>query len=232
MRNLDNIIEKIDRHIENKDKVREKALKTSREIIIGCRKAIQKLHRGSIEEAEKNIKKASSEIIKLYDLTRDFPDIFHAGYVENASQEYVEAFCFYNILHGEDLPDPDELKTTYSSYLLGLCDVVGELRRGALDSVMSGDNKKASSYLEHMDNIYDAIINFDYPSSLIPIKRKQDMVRNLIEKTRGELAVASCERRIDDRTHEFYGVLDKINENKKEKKKKEKDLDIDIDKVW
>jgi translin len=83
-----------------------------------------------------------------------------------------------------------------------------------------------------MDEIYDAIMSFDYPSGLIPIKRKQDMVRGLIEKTRGELAVASCERRIDDRTHEFRGILDKINGEKKIEKRKKESLDIDVDKVW
>ncbi len=83
-----------------------------------------------------------------------------------------------------------------------------------------------------MDEIYDAIMSLDYPSGLIPIKRKQDMVRSLIEKTRGELAVASCEQRIDDRTHEFRGLIDKVNGNKKAQKKKKESMDIDIDKVW
>ena len=69
-------------------------------------------------------------------------------------------------------------------------------------------------------------------AALIPIKRKQDMVRSLIEKTRGELAVASCERRIDDRTLEFSGILDKINEKEQIKKAKKETSDIDIDKVW
>ena len=40
MKNLDNIVDKIERHIDEKDKIREKALRSSREIIIRCRKAI------------------------------------------------------------------------------------------------------------------------------------------------------------------------------------------------
>ena len=54
------------------------------------------------------------------------------------------------------------------------------------------------------------------------------MVRNLIERTRGELAVASCERRIEYRTDEFRGMLDKINGNKKKTKTKKKDSDNDL----
>lgn len=232
MKNLNGIIEKIDKHINQKDKIREQALKSSRDIIIGCRKAIQSLHRDLIKDAEGYIKNASNNLENLYDLTGDFPDLFHAGFVENAAQEYVEATCLYNIIQGKDLPDPDKLQTTYSSYLMGLCDVVGELRRGALDFILKGKASKANEYLYHMDEIYDAIMSLDYPSGLIPIKRKQDMIRGLIEKTRGELAVASCEQRIDDRTHEFRGLLDKVNNNKKADKKKKESMDIDIDKVW
>lgn len=232
MKNLNGIIEKIDKHINQKDKIREQALRSSRDIIIGCRKAIQSLHRELIKDAEGYIKNASNNLANLYDLTEEFPDLFHAGFVENAAQEYVEATCLYNIIRGKDLPDPDKLQTTYSSYLMGLCDVVGELRRGALDFILKGKASKANEYLYHMDEIYDAIMSLDYPSGLIPIKRKQDMVRGLIEKTRGELAVASCEQRIDDRTHEFRGLLDKVDGDKKAHKKKKESMDIDIDKVW
>ena len=232
MNNLNGIIEKIDKHITKKDEIREEALKYSRDIIINCRKAIQLLHNNKIKDANSHIKQSSAKLADLYDLTINYPDLFHAGFVENAAQEFVEAHCLYNIMQSEDLPDPDKIQTTYSSYLLGLCDVVGELRRGALDFIMKGETIKANEYLKYMDDIYSAIMNFDYPSGLIPIKRKQDMVRNLIEKTRGELAVASCGQRIDDRTNEFRGLIDQLNDNKKDDKKKKNSIDIDVDKVW
>jgi len=232
MKNLDKIVDKIEKSIDDKDKVREQALRSSREIIIGCRKAIQLIHQESMKNALNNIKKASTKLQSLYELTKGYPEIFHAGFVENAAQELVEAQCFYNIMKGRDLPDPDDIKTTYSSYLLGLCDLVGELRRAALDSIRAGEAKEADNYLNMMDEIYDVIIRFDYPSGLIPIKKKQDMVRNLIERTRGELAVASCERRIEYRTDEFRGMLDKINGNKKKTKTKDQDSDLNIDEIW
>jgi len=235
MKNLGGIIEKIDHHIGEKEKIREDALKTSRDIIICCRRGIQQLHRDEMDEAENYIKQASARLVQLYDFTKDYPDIFHGGFVENAAQEFVEIHCLYNIMKGQDLPDPDTIQTTYSAYLLGLCDVVGELRRGALDFVLEGNTAKANEYLQHMDQIYDAIMSFDYPSALVAIKKKQDMVRGLIEKTRGELVVSNCERRINERIHEFHGILDQMNEEKTSSKKKTvvgKDEDIDIDKVW
>lgn len=233
MKNLDNIVNKIEKNIDDKELIREKSLRYSRDIIINCRKAIQCVHQGLNDKADENIKKASDKLAELYDTTKPFPEIFHAGFVENAAQELVEASCFYNIMLGKDLPDPDELQTTYSSYLMGLCDLVGELRRTVLDSIRSGKQRNADEYLTMMEEIYDVIIRFDYPSGLVPIKKKQDMVRGLIEKTRGELAVASCERRIEHRTYEFKGILDQINENdNKTKSKKKKDQDLDLDKIW
>lgn len=234
MKNLDQIVDKIEKSIDGKDKVREKALRSSRDIIINCRKSIQLIHQENMKDANAKIKRASDKLVNLYDFTKNYPDIFHAGFVENAAQELVEAHCFYNIMKGKDLPDPDKIQTTYSSYLMGLCDLVGELRRSALDSIRHGKAKKADQYLNMMEEIYDVIIRFDYPSGLIPIKKKQDMVRGMIEKTRGELAVASCERRIEYRTDEFRGMLDKVNGKKKKAKsnKKNKEDDLDIDGIW
>ena len=233
MKNLDGIINKIDTYINGKEQIRDQALRSSRDIIIKCRKAIQRLHRKAMIDAQEFITKSSEELTHLYEITKEYPDLFHAGFVENAAQEFVEAQCLFNIMNGDDLPDPDSLQTTYSAYLLGLCDVVGELRRGALDLVMKGETERAYEYLEFMDMIYDAIMQLDYPSGLVPIKRKQDIARNLIEKTRGELAVASCERRIDDRTNEFRGLLDQVNHQEKTKeKKKPNSLDLDVDQVY
>ena len=234
MKNLGKIVDKIEKSIDGKDKIREQSLRSSRDIIIACRKSIQLIHQNHMKDANSNIKKASSKLAELNDLTKDYPELYHAGFVENAAQELVEAHCFYNIMRGKDLPDPDNIQTTYSSYLMGLCDLVGELRRTALDSIRHGQAKKADKYLDMMEEIYDVIIRFDYPSGLIPIKRKQDMVRGMIEKTRGELAVASCERRIEYRTDEFRGMLDRINGSKTKRKssKKTSEEDLDIDDIW
>jgi translin len=233
MKNLNKIVNKIEKSIDGKDKIREKALRTSREIIIGCRKAIQLIHQDLMKDAKANISKSSKKLEELYNLTQSYPELYHAGFVENAAQELVEASCLYNIMRGIDLPDPDEIKTTYSSYLLGLCDLVGELRRSALDKIREGSSKEADDYLNMMENIYDVIIRFDYPSGLIPIKKKQDMVRNLIERTRGELAVASCEKRIEYRTDEFRGILDRINGDSKKKRnrKKNPENELNLDEI-
>jgi translin len=121
----------------------------------------------------------------------------------------------YHILNNEGLPDPETLHTSNTSYLTGLCDVVGELRRKALDAMMKNDLDAAHRYLDIMEDMYDAILRFDYPSSLVPIKRKQDVLRTLVEKTQGELAIASVGMRIESKTKEFKSLIDNLPDPEK-----------------
>ncbi len=234
MKNLDAIMAKIDQEISEKEKVREGALRFSRDIIIYCRRAIQHLHRDLTPAAEEFIGQAASLLSQMRTLTKQHQDIFFAGYVENAEQEFVEASCLLCIMQGKDLPSPEALQTTSSSYLMGLCDVVGELRRAALDLMLESETKKATEYLKLMDQIYDAVMSFDYPSGLVPIKKKQDVIRSLIEKTRGELVVVSSEHRMEDRSREIHGLLENAGAKKGARKRPatEEESDLDVDKVW
>jgi len=215
MDNLDEIIDKIENEIDEKNQVKEHVLHLSRSIVINCRKSIQKMHQNKFIDAEHLIKETSAFISELYDTAKKFPDISSAGYAENAAQEYVEANCFYHILKGEDLPDPEALMTSNTSYLTGLCDVVGELRRKALDSMLNSEFETAHRFLDIMEDLYDAVLRFDYPSSLVPIKRKQDVLRTLVEKTRGEFAITSAGRHIESKTKEFKSLVESLHSDLK-----------------
>jgi len=232
MNNLGSIIDKIGKHIDEKDQIREQTLRYSRTIIIHCRKAIHQIHQEQYEQAIDLINQASTVHTQLQTATANHPDIAHAGYVENATQEYVEAQCFYQIMQEEELPDPDSLNTSYASYIQGLCDVIGELRRKTLDTILEGESQQAHHYLTIMQELYEAINQFEYPSGLLPIKRKQDIARSLVEKTRGELAVASSEQRIECRTDELKGILDNLQSSESKRQLKKSKNELDIDRVW
>ena len=73
---------------------------------------------------------------------------------------------------------------------MGLGDVVGELRREALEALRTENFDKAEEYLKLMESIYEMLIRFNYPSGLVPLKPKQDVARSLIEKTRSEITMA------------------------------------------
>jgi len=42
-----------------------------------------------------------------------------------------------------------------------------------------------------MESFFNMLMTFDYPDALIATKRKQDVARGLVEKSRGELAMAT-----------------------------------------
>lgn len=107
-----------------------------------------------------------------------------------------------SILESDDVPSPEELGIESVPYLLGLADAVGELRRFCLDELKTGKVERANHFLEKMEDIFAELMRFDYPDAILPIRRKQDIVRSLLEKTRGEVAVAASTRSLHAKLEE------------------------------
>ena len=190
MMNLEEIAERIESEMDEKDEVREVALKSSRSVIKLCSSAIRSIHKGKAD-SEMLAQKAGEELEQLTSITRDFPDLFHSGFVESAMQEYAETRILEAIYEGNELPEPDGLGVTNEAYLLGIGDVIGEVRRMCVDSLRHGEMEKASKDLTTIEELYEFLMRFHYPSGMVAIKRKQDVARGVLEKTRGEIAVAS-----------------------------------------
>ena len=205
MKNLDDVIGDIEARLDEKDEVRELAIKSSRTIARLAGGAIQRMHRA--EDVAGLLTETHEEVMKLRSVLEGHPDMAHAGFVENAMQEACECFLVRAILESDVLPSPKELGVTDNAYLLGLGDVVGELRRFAMEHLRRGDVRIASTYLDKMERIFDALMRFDYPTALIALKRKQDVARGLIEKTRGEVAVASRSQELADKLDAVRGKL-------------------------
>src|SRR6266581_1993351 len=200
MKDLDPIIARIEAELDEKDEVREVALKSSRAIVRLAGAAIRGMHRN--EDVAARLTEARDEIRKLRGLLAEHPELWFGGAVEGALQEVSEAAVVHALIAGQALPSPEELGVTSAAYLLGLADAIGELRRFALDQLREGHVEQAARYLEIMQDIYDALLRFDHPNALVPLRHKQDVARGLLERTRGELAVAAhgtaLERRLRD----------------------------------
>jgi translin len=200
MKGLDRIVDRIEAELDEKDRVREAALKSSRAITRLAGSALRGMHRG--EDAAKALAEAQSETKGLRALLAGHPDLWHGGSVEGALQEVSEAAIVHALLRGNTLPEPEALGVTSAAYLLGLGDAVGELRRFALDRLRDGKVDDAAGYLRMMEDIFDALLRFDHPDAIVPLRHKQDVARGLLERTRGELAVAAhgtaLERRLRD----------------------------------
>ena len=200
MKNLEKVVSKIEAELDEKDEVREVALKSSRAVIRLSGSILRGLHRK--EKVSEQFETLRDEVSRLLGLLVDHPDIAVAGYIESAFQEYAEAGIMISLLEKDDVPSPEDLGIGGVPYLLGLADSVGELRRFCLDELKSGKVEKANRYLEKMEDIFTELMRFDYPEAILPVKRKQDIVRSLLEKTRGEVAVAASTRMLHERLDE------------------------------
>ncbi len=108
----------------------------------------------------------------------------------DAFQESVEALLLAAALADQPFPGPDELGVEPELFLLGLGDLVGELRRIVLGRLTSDDLAGADHYLELMEEIYRTLLRFDTTRAIVQLKPKQDTARALLERTRGEVTMA------------------------------------------
>lgn len=186
---LDSIIRAVRRRLDKKDKARETALHLSRQIIRECRVAISSVHKNADYSGHLKIAR------NLYsDLRRNCSsnsELLFAGYVTDALQELAEAEIICSVASGKEVPSPDALGITDEAFVLGMADAIGEFRRLFLEELKNDDIVEAESLLKRMEEFYDALMTFDYPDSLLPTKRKQDVARGIVEKSRGEIVLAS-----------------------------------------
>ena len=198
----------IQQNFEAKDKAREIGLSLSREVVRTCGTAIRHTHRGAIDKAAMLLEDAQKALEKINLQLVNHPDIYYSGFVEHAQQEFVECAIVHQLLtknnNNDTLPSPQELGVTPAAYLNGLGDVVGELRRHILDLIRQDMPQDGDRFLDIMDEIYSTLMMFDYPDAITRgLRRKSDVARSLIERTRGDLTNAIRQQKLEQSMKEF-----------------------------
>jgi translin len=181
-----------------KNAAREKSLQLSRTAIRSCSRAIRSLHRGQLEDAEKFLAEAGRMLDQVRGLLKGYPDVRYAGFFDDAEQEYAEAKNVYSIIVKHNILTPKETGVELVNYLSGLGDVTGELRRHILDLIRKGKPEDGEYYLEIMDEIFHLLMLFDYPDAITRgLRKKSDLARSMIERTRGDLTNAMEIRKVE-----------------------------------
>lgn len=188
MHKLEKIAEQIRQTFDLRTAMRDQALAQARQLTRACSLAIRAVHRDDLDAMEHNLEEAKSIADTLRRNLKDHPDLYYAGYTQDSLKEFVEAKVTCALIQNQPLQTPEELGVEEATYLNGLAEVVGELRRRTLDILRSGYSEEAERLLGYMDEIYSVLVTMDYPDAITNgLRRQTDLARSIIEKTRGDV---------------------------------------------
>jgi len=184
------VLGKIQKELRDKEEVRERVQGDMRRATRLSKQAILFTHQGRLKDARKLLDDANRLFVKLRDVAKTHPDMVYTGMVEAAFEEYAESETLMRLVEEERFASPEELGVPSVAYVLGLGDVIGELRRRALDMLRKGDVKAAGNCLQLMEKIYTELMSMDDAYMLVPgLRRKGDVARHVIEATRGDITL-------------------------------------------
>jgi len=195
--NLDTIAERIRTNLEAKNAARDEVLRRSRALIRDCSLAIRAAHRGEFAVAAELLAAARAAAEEMISGVQEYPDLYYAGYTQDALKEFAEASITYALITDSSLPNPAALGVEDAAYLNGLGEAVGEMRRYVLDIIRHDRTERAERVLQAMDDIYGVLVTMDFPDALTSgLRRTTDMVRGVLERTRGDLTMAMRQERL------------------------------------
>jgi len=188
MHKLEDIAERIRQKFDVRTAMRDQALAQARQLTRACSLSIRAVHRDDREAMDLHLAEAQNLADKLRDELKGHPELFFTGYTQDSLKEFVEAKVTCALIQSQPLQTPDELGVEDATYLNGLAEVVGELRRRTLDILRSGYSEEAERLLGYMDEIYSVLVTMDYPDAITNgLRRQTDLARGIIEKTRGDV---------------------------------------------
>jgi len=204
---LEIIADALHRDLEARTHARDRALSQARQLVRACAHAIRAVHRDDHAQAGERLATARALADALRRDLAAFPDLYFAGYTQDALKEFAEASIVHALVNGGDLPTPDDLGIPASAYVRGLAEAVGELRRRTLDLLRHGYSPETERLLGLMDDIYAVLVTMDYPDAVTyGLRRLTDIARSLLERTRGDVTLSLRQdalerslRRLEDR---------------------------------
>ncbi|HEX7246955.1 MAG TPA: haloacid dehalogenase, partial [Actinomycetota bacterium] len=177
---------------------REQAIPAARRSIRSSANAIRAVHRGELDRAVTLIEESRTALVAGLEAVADHPDLRAAGYVQDAQKEYAEAHVTRALVVGEPLPGPQDLGVDDAPYLNGVAEAIGEGRRHILDLLRAGEVDRGNVILDTLEELYGVLVTMDYPDAItMNLRRSTDVARSLIEKTRGDLAIAAMRQGIE-----------------------------------
>ena len=207
--NLDAVIDAARDDLTAKNAVRDLTLARSRSLIRFCANSIRATHRHEYEDAQGLFEEAKAASRVMCDEACVYPDVYYAGYLQDGMKELVEAAVTLALVTSDSVPTPEDLEVDSATYLNGLAEAIGEMRRFALDSLRREDIAEAERLLQIMDDVYSQLVTIDFPDSLTRgLRRNTDRVRGVTERTRGDLTLTVRQEQLRAELRAFQTRLD------------------------
>ena len=185
---------------ERKNRIRDEALTQSRTLIRHAARSIRAIHREDVALAKEYLKEADHLAADLRQGLAEDPDLYYSGYAQDALKEYCEAHLTLAIITGQSWPSPDDLQVEYATYLNGMSEVVGELRRRIMDIMREGHSQEVERLLDVMDDIFAQLVTMDFPDALTyGLRRRTDIARSIIERTQADVTVSYRQQQLEKR---------------------------------
>ena len=214
MDELDQIVENIRTNFDARNHARDEALAVCRLLTRHCANAIRAVHREETLVVNEHLSEAGKLAKQLQTSLKNFPDLYFSGYTQDALKEFVEATITRALVLNEHLPSPEQIGVEGSTYLNGLAEVTGELRRRCMDILRQGYSAEAERLLGCMDDIYAVLVTIDYPDAITSgLRRQTDLVRGIVERTRGDLTISQREQHLELALEDMARKLKEANPN-------------------
>ncbi len=198
--------EAIVRRFEKIAAARDGAVGEGRQLVRLAANSVRATHRNDLAAAEALLTEARGRLATLAAGLRPYPNLYWAGYVQDAAKEVAEAAITLAVVADRPLPGPEELGVEDAAYLNALAEAASELRRQVLDKLRAGDLPRAEHLLGTMDDIYAALVTVDFPDAITGgLRRTTDQLRAVLERTRGDVTVAVTQGRVERALREALG---------------------------
>jgi translin len=196
---LDAAAEGLRSRLDAKHQAREVGLRNARQAVRSCANAIRAAHRGELAAADRLLTEARQLLDVAETTLAAHPDVYYAGFLQDAQKEYAEGVATRALVVGDQVPPPEDVGVGDAPYLGGLAETVGELRRHLLDVLRAGDLPRATALFEAMEEIHALLADLDYPEAITGnLRRSTDVARSIIERTRSDLTLTVIQRDLAD----------------------------------
>ena len=189
---------------------RDNALTKARSLTRHSANTIRAIHRSETAEAHAQLSEGRKLFEELRESLQIYPDLYYAGYTQDAIKELCEATLTCAFIEGDPIPTPEELGVPTATYLRGMAETPGELRRRCMDILRMGYSDEAERLLGLMDDIYSILITMDYPDAVTNgLRRQTDLLRGIVERTRADLTLSLREEQLKNSLEKAIQLMEK-----------------------